>query len=94
MAADSADFAVLVYGAGAGDGLAAALVGGGEFVDETERVHHACGRPADAVHVHRHLGVLQCTGVNAQFVRMALAYARPTALAESWEPAMSCSTFF
>lgn len=27
-AADSADFAVLVYGAGAGDGLAAALVGG------------------------------------------------------------------
>ena len=24
----------------------------------------------------------------------ALAYARPTALAESWEPAMSCSTFF
>ena len=43
---------------------------GAEFVDETERVHHACGRPADAVHVHRHLGVLQCTGVNAQFVRM------------------------
>ena len=26
--------------------------------------------PADAVHVHRHLGVLQCTGVNVQFVRM------------------------
>lgn len=30
------------------------------------------GRSADAVHVHRHLGVLQCTGVNAQFVRMGI----------------------
>ena len=37
------------------DGLAAGLIGFGELVDDAQRIHHACGRAADVVDMHRHL---------------------------------------
>ena len=67
-AADFADIALLVDSARAGDGLAATFTLGSQLVDKAQRVHHAGGRPADAIHMHRHLGMGERCGINAQLI--------------------------